>query len=95
MGKRANMVLMRVGDENRVQTVGPIGQPRDIGENQIDPGGRVHIGKGDAKVDENIPLLLGGAISIDIGVHTNFPCPTEGQINQTVVTAHCERFSLL
>ncbi len=84
MAHRAHVILMRMGDEDRLEPVGPLGQPLDIGKDQIDPGGAVHMRKGHADIDEDQPFLARRPLAVDIGVHPDLARATEREINQTV-----------
>ena len=82
-----NVILMRMGDENRLQPVTSLFQPRDIRQDQIYPRRAIHIRKGHAQIDKDQAFLVGFAIPVYIGIHANFACPAQGQINDPF-TAH-------
>jgi hypothetical protein len=44
------MVLVPVGDDDAVDPVGAFREPGDIGQDQVDPGRGVHVGKGHAEI---------------------------------------------
>ncbi len=56
----ADVVFVRMGDEDRLEPVGTVGEPGEIGQDHLDPGRAVHVGEGDAGVDEDQPLAPGG-----------------------------------
>ena len=94
MANGTDMVLMRMGDEDRLDPVAPCLQPGDVGKDQIDTGGAVHIRKGDAQIHNDQAFLILPAISVHITVHSDLTCPAQGQIDQTLST-HVWPFSLL
>ena len=95
MRNRTDVVLMGVGDENPFQLVGPLFQPADVRHDEINTWGAVHIGECHPEVDQNKAFLARFAIAIDIGIHANFPCPTQGQVDQTFSAHPWRPFSLL
>ena len=95
MPQRANVILMAVGDHDRLQPVGALNEPRQIGEDQIHPRCRIHIPKSHAQIDKDQTLLAGLPVAVDIGIHAHFPRPAEGQVDQSVVPAHGIRPSWL
>ena len=94
MTHRADVVLMRVGDEQRLDAVLVLFQPGDIGQDQIDTGRCAHVRKGHAHVDNNQALLARLAVAINIAVHADLAGTTQRQINQPVL-AHVTASSFL
>ncbi len=94
MAHRAHVILMRMGDEDRLDPVGPLGQPLDIGKDQIDARRAVHIGECHAQIDDDQPLLVRRPIAVDIAIHPDLPRASKGKINQPVA-AHAACLSLL
>ena len=78
-----DVVLVRVGYENPVQTVGTVCDIGRIGKDQIDAGRCLHIRKSNARVDKDEPFLVFGPIAVKIHIHADFPRPTERQENQS------------
>ena len=76
----ADVILVGVGDENPLQLIGAFRQPTDVGHDQIHAGGGVHVGKGHAQINQDQAFLARRAIAIE-GVHADFTCPAEGQID--------------
>ena len=87
MRNGAHMIFVRMGDEHGLKAITPRFQPRNIGKDQIHPGRAVHIRKRHAQIHKDEPLLVWRTHAVDIGVHTNFTRPAEGQIDHTF-TAH-------
>ena len=79
-----DVIFVGVGDEYRLKLIAPLLQPSDVGKDQIDTRRRIHIGKGNADVDEDQPLFSGCAVAVDIGVHADFPGTAEGEIDQPI-----------
>ena len=94
MAKRADVIFMRMGDEDRLKAVQVVFQPGQIGQDQINTGGAVHIREGHAHIDEDQPFLARRAIAIDIGVHTDLAGAAEGKVDQPV-RSHAVSSSLL
>ncbi len=74
----ADMVLMGMGDKNRLDPVGALRQPAYICHDQIDAGRGVHIREGDAGIHKDEPFLVLGAVAVDIAVHPDFASPAKG-----------------
>ena len=80
---RAHVILMGMGDENRLDPVAPLRKPGDVGQDQVNTRAAVHVGKGHAHVDHDQPFLARLAIAIHIGVHAYFTRPAEGKVDQS------------
>lgn len=94
MADGADVILMRMGYEDRIEPVGTRDQPGHVGKDQVDPGRPVHVGKGHAQIDQDQPLAIRRAIAEDIGIHADFPGPAERQVDQALA-GHMLPFSLL
>jgi len=94
MANGANMVFVRVGDEDTVNHRATLFQPSDVRQDQIDARCAVHIGEGDAQINNDQAFCVFWPVSVDIGVHADLSCAAEGQIDQACFCiAHA--FSLL
>ena len=82
---RADVVFVGVGDENTLDLRPAFFQPGDIGENQINAGRTIHVGKGDAQIDDDQTLFAFGAIAVDVAVHADFTGAAKRHIDQSVV----------
>jgi len=82
MRQRTKMVLMRVGDENRLQPVLGFDQPGDVRQDQIDAGGGVHIRECHAQIDKDQTLFPRKAIAVDIGIHADLASAAKRHIDQ-------------
>ena len=79
-----DVVFVGVGDENTHDIGTAFFQPCDIGHDQVDARGGVHVGEGHAQIDNDQFLFARKSISVDVGVHADLTGPTQGQINQAV-----------
>ena len=95
MADRADMILMRVGDENAVQPIAALRQPGDVGQDKVHPRRAVHVGKAHADIDQDKPLLAFGAKAVDIAIHPDLPRAAEGEVDQPFGFAHIAPCSLL
>ena len=94
MRNRADVILMRMGNENCLKLVFARCQPSDIGQDKVNPWAAVHIGEGQPQINQNKALCARFSIAINIGVHANFTSPSKGQVDQSF-TAHLLRFSCI
>ena len=92
MPHRPDMILMRMGDEDRIKTVDPFRQPINVGEDQIHTRCAVHVGEGDPHVDQDEALFAGAPVAVNIHVHAHFARPAKGQVNQPLC---CHQFCFL
>ena len=84
MAHRAHMVFMRMGDEHAIDPVRPRLEPGNVGKDQVNAWGAVHVRKGHAQIDHDQPFLIGRPVPVDIAIHTDLPRATEGEIDQPV-----------
>ena len=85
MGQRADVIFVRMGDEYRIQPVAAVFQPADVGQDQIDAGGGVHVREGHTQINEDQAFFVTRAIPVDICVHADLARPAERQIDQPVI----------
>ncbi|OIQ70731.1 hypothetical protein GALL_476530 [mine drainage metagenome] len=84
MPQRADVILMRVGDKNRLDPVGAFFQPADIRQDQINTGRPVHIREGHPQIDDDQPLFSLTSIAIDVAIHPDLPRAAKGKIDQAL-----------
>jgi len=89
LAERGDVILVGVGDEDRLQPVAAFGKPGHVGQDQIDAGRTVHVGEGNAQIDQDQPFLALRPVAVDIGVHSHFARPAEGQIDQSLGRHAC------
>ena len=85
---RADMVLMRMGHEDRLDPVLALGEPSHVGEDQVDAGRGVHVAEGHAQVDDDQALPVRLAVAVDIGIHAHLAGTAEGKVDQSF-GCHC------
>ncbi|MNP79261.1 hypothetical protein D3C76_1770570 [compost metagenome] len=78
------MILMRMGDVDRLDPVAVLLEPGDIGHDQVDPRRAFHVAEGHAQIDDDQPLASRLAIAVDIGVHADFARAAQRQIYQAL-----------
>jgi hypothetical protein len=70
-------------------------QPVDVGQDQVDTGLAVHVGKGHARIHDDQTLRALVAISVDVAIHPDLPRAAEGEVDQPVSVTHEGPWSLL
>ena len=81
---RTDMVLVGMGDQDGLDPVGALFQPGDVGKDQVDARGRLHVGERDPQIDHDQPFAFGRPIAVDIAVHPDLARAAEGEIDQSV-----------
>ena len=82
------MVLVGVGDEDRLQPVRACLDPGRIGHDQVDAGAGLHVRKGDADVDEDESLGIPRPVAVEVHVHADLPRAAEREVDQPVLCRH-------
>mmetsp|Transcript_3068 Transcript_3068/g.5240 ORF Transcript_3068/g.5240 Transcript_3068/m.5240 type:complete len:275 (+) Transcript_3068:1073-1897(+) len=95
VAKRADVILVGVGDEDRLDPILACFQPFHVGQDQIHARLAVHIGEGHARVHDDQPLLPFRPIAVDITVHPDFPGAADGKVDEAVAISHVGFLSLL
>ncbi len=88
------MVLVAVGDEDRLQPVGAGLDPGRIGHDQIDAGRRLHVREGHADIDEDEAFRVLRPEAVEIHVHADLARAAEREIDQPVGLAGAHRAGL-
>ena len=91
--KRADVILMRMGEHEAMQARFLGGDEADVGQNHVDAGVGL-LAELDAEVDHQPVLVIGRPVAIDVAVHADLPGAAEGEIDQPVRT-HAVSSSLL
>ena len=87
VGNGAYMIFVCVSDEHPVNSILAFGQPRDVGQDQVNARAAIHVGEGHTKIHNDQPLVVRFTIAINICVHANFARSPKGQVDQSF-TAH-------
>ncbi len=86
MAERADMVLVGMGDEDRLDPILTLFEPGDVGHDEIDAGRRLHVREGHAEIDDDQPLAPLRPVAVDVAVHPDLARSAERQIDQPVCT---------
>ena len=86
--QRADVVLVRVGDDDGFQTVGTLGDEARVGHDKVDARRPVHVREGDAGVHQDEPLVPDRPIAVEVHVHADLACPAKRQVGKLDIFAH-------
>src|SRR5208282_2247154 len=90
LGERADMVLVRMGEDDSGEVLLHILDEADVGHDEIDAG-QVVAGEGDPEIDHQPFARLRRAIAVERAIHANFAQAPEGREYQLVVVCHSVR----
>ena len=80
----ADVVFVRVGDEDAHHVLPARAQPGDVGHDQVHAGRRIHVREGHAEVHDDQLLLTRGAVAIDIGVHPDLSRASQREVDEAI-----------
>ena len=89
--ERAHVVLVAMGDEDRLQPVGAGLDPGRIGHDQLDARRRGHVREGHADVDEDEALGVLWPEAVEIHVHADLARAAERDVDQPILPGHVFR----
>ena len=87
LGKRADMILVRMGDDDADEILLHLLDEADVRHDEIDAG-QVVAGEGDAEVDHQPLARLRRAIAVERAIHSDFAQAPEGREHELAVVCH-------
>ena len=91
----ADVILMRMGDDDRLQPVRLRLDERGVRRHQVDAGRGVHVAECDAAIDHQPAAVLGRSYAVEIHVHADLAGAAERQVHEPGVVGHGAVFRLL
>ena len=89
-GKRADMILMRMGDDDADEVFLDLFDEFHVRQDQIDAR-QVVAGEGHADIDQQPFALLGGAEAIERAIHADLAKTAKRREDQFVLFSHLDR----